>query len=98
MNLSLAAKSTKPGSKATARRGSVGANGKPQRIPVGTLHYVDTAAQVGAGAMYSALCLESGLVIIDGEPEAFANDCCNECSETRWSADFSEMQARLLSE
>ncbi len=96
MDAAVGAKSTKPGSKATARRG-VKSEGRATRVPAGTLHVIDLAAQPANGSMFSALCGEGALLCIDGTwDDDFANERCEVCSEQLWAVDFTDMQANLL--
>ena len=95
MELVLAAKSTKPGSKANARRGTV-VDGKAPRVPVGILHFVDIE-EAASGAMFIAVCGENSLVAVDADfDENFANDRCPQCSDYKWAGDFNTMQNNLL--
>jgi hypothetical protein len=96
MEYQVAAKGTKPGNKSSmgATRSS---SGKPARVPVGTLHYVDVDAQNHSGAMYDALCGESHLVAIDYEWDSkVPNERCAACEDAQWQASFAEEQKRLL--
>ncbi len=95
MTLTLAAKSTKPGSKANSKR-DAGRNSRPARVPVGTLHLIDDSTQ-SPGAMFEAVCGETSLVAIDGAwDDGFANDRCDLCADQHWAAEFGEMQSKLL--
>lgn len=92
----LGAKGTKPGSKATARKGTLGANGKPPRVPVGVLHLIDAAAP-SMGASFTAICGETGLESIDGSwDDDYPNDRCPTCADQQWMQSFAEMQNDLL--
>lgn len=96
MDLLLGAKSTKPGSKATSKRGATTSSGRPARVPVGALHLINESDQLG-GAGYVAVCGESGLMSIDGSWEDdFSNDRCEVCTEQQWVISFDAMQAELL--
>lgn len=96
MPLTLAAKSTKPGSKA-AYRSRADANGRPARVPVGTLHLVDPEAQSPTQSMFTAVCTETSLIAVDGSwDDDFPNDRCAVCADHQWMSAFGEMQAKLL--
>jgi hypothetical protein len=96
MEYQVAAKGTKPGNKS-----SMGAtrspNGKPARVPVGTLHYVDVDAQAQSGGMYIAICGEMHLVAIDDEWDSkIPNERCALCEDVQWQAQFAAEADRLL--
>lgn len=96
MELVVAAKSTKPGSKATAKRSAM-ANGKPPRVPVGTLHIVDRDAQTTSSAMFDAVCGEGALVCVDYQWEDdLPNDRCDACGNQLWMVSFNSLQEDLL--
>ncbi len=97
MELTLAAKSTKPGSKANSRRRPVAPNGKPPRVPVGVLHLTDPSTQAPNQSMFTAVCGESGLMSIDGSwDDDFDNERCASCADQQWMLEFGEVQAELL--
>jgi hypothetical protein len=96
MEVAVGAKSTKPGSKANARRGAK-SEGRATRVPVGVLHAIDMGAQSPIGAMFDALCGESGLISLDGTwDDDFDNERCEQCGEQMWAKSFADMQSNLL--
>lgn len=99
MTFSLGAKRTKPGSKAGSKAGRSRqtGDGTPARVPVGTLHYIDLTNQPHGSSMFDAICGETYLVAVDGAwDDPFPNDRCPQCADAEWTAQFNEMQTKLL--
>ncbi len=97
MELAVGAKSTKPGSKATAKKADL-VNGRPPRVPVGVLHLIDTGSQALGASMYDAVCGEGGLMVVGGSwDDRFVNERCEPCSDQNWFQSFSTMQSTLAS-
>ncbi len=96
MQLELAAKSTKPGSKANMRTRS-DAGGRPPRVPVGILHLFDVNEQSPLQSMFTAVCGEAALVSVDGSwDDEFPNERCVVCADRQWITEFGDMQSKLL--
>ena len=95
MSFAVGAKSTKPGSKATAHGLKSGA--KPPRVPVGMLHFIDPDNQPGNASMYDAVCGESSLMMVDDLWDGpVDNERCETCGEAAWAIEFEELQRQML--